>query len=115
MVDTDGDFIELYCEMMKDDMAKDRQAVQEWMEERDNLTVEVVADARTRTDYIIEGYSNRIDAVVAADQRSGEPARLQAMVAEVHEELAISARNRNRSSNPSPKANPCGKPKPSAS
>ncbi len=60
-VNTNGDYIELYCEMIKDDMATNRQAVQEWMRERDDLKVEFLRIIAQKKDtFIREAVEDRI-------------------------------------------------------
>ncbi len=58
-IDTAADYLELYCEMIRDDMATNRQTVQDWMEERDRLTLDLMA-MKGKDQYIIDKYDKKI-------------------------------------------------------
>jgi hypothetical protein len=51
--------LEAYCEMVKDDMERDQKAVQEKMEERKRLTMELMA-MKDKHQFIIDTYNERI-------------------------------------------------------
>jgi hypothetical protein len=88
-VDTDADYLELYCEMMKDDMASGRQAVQEWMEERDGLKVELFRLIAQKKDaYTIEAMEERIAQLSKQIQEVANPPDYKRWWEEVQEEIA---------------------------
>ena len=92
-VETDGNYLELYFEMITDDMAADRQAVQEWMSERDDLTVEFLRmiaqkeDAFTRKAVKdrIAGLSSQIDKVLNPSKYEEWCAKVQAEIATIRQ------------------------------
>jgi hypothetical protein len=59
---TKGDYLELYCQMVKEDMEQNRTAVQAKMEERERLTMELMGMQRDRKlePFIIDSYNGRI-------------------------------------------------------
>jgi hypothetical protein len=88
-VDTEGDYFELYCEMMKDDMASGRQAVQEWMEERDGLKVELFRLLAQKKDaYTIDAVEERIAQLSKQIQEVANPPDYKRWWAKVQEEIA---------------------------
>jgi hypothetical protein len=60
IITTDADYLELYCEMVKDDMAQNRVAVQAKMEERERLTLDLMA-MKGKAQFIIDRYNERIE------------------------------------------------------
>ena len=56
---TEGNLLEVYCEMVKEDMERDQQAVQSKMDERKRLTVELMA-MKDKYQFIIDTYNERI-------------------------------------------------------
>ncbi|MFN0195353.1 MAG: hypothetical protein ACKVT0_01300, partial [Planctomycetaceae bacterium] len=60
IITTDADYLELYCEMVKDDMEQSQTAVQEKMEERKRLTFELMA-MKDKNKFIIDTYNQRIE------------------------------------------------------
>ena len=114
-VDTDGDYIELYCEMIRTTWRANRQTVQDWMEERDRLTLELMR-IKAKPTNIIDAYDERLRSMSRQIERSDKPHRLQAVVgASPRGNCDHPPESRNRSSRPLPKVSRCGKPKPSAS
>ena len=85
-VETDGDYFELYCEMVKDDMANNRQSVLEAMEERDRLTVELMA-MKGKDEYIINKYSLKIGKLSQQIKEATDPTDFKRWWGEVEEEL----------------------------
>jgi len=65
IVTTDGNYMELYCQMVKDDMEQNQAAVQAKMDERKRLTIELMA-MKNKDRFIIDTYNERIS------QLSGE-------------------------------------------
>jgi len=86
-VDTDADCLGLYCEMIKDDMATNRQAVQDWMEERDRLTLDLMA-MKGKDQYIIDTYSKRIGQFSKQINEATNPTDYEAWWEQVQAELA---------------------------
>jgi DNA invertase Pin-like site-specific DNA recombinase len=86
-VETDGDYLELYCEMVRDDLANNRQSVQEWMEERDRLTMELLG-MKGKTPFIIEAYNRRIGELSSQIEEAVSPPDYKRWWAEVQDEVA---------------------------
>lgn len=59
VITTDGSYLELYCIMVKEDMDRNRTAVQEKMDERQRLTLELMA-MKNKDQFIIDTYNERI-------------------------------------------------------
>jgi hypothetical protein len=59
---TEGNLLEVYCEMVKEDMVRDQQAVQAKMDERKRLTMELMA-MKDKDQFIIDTYNERISQV----------------------------------------------------
>ncbi len=59
IITSDADYLDIYCEMVKDDMEQSREAVQEKMKERERLTLELMA-MKGKDQYIIDAYADRI-------------------------------------------------------
>jgi DNA invertase Pin-like site-specific DNA recombinase len=88
-VDTNGDYLELYCEMMKDDMASGRKAVDDWMQERDGLKVELFRLVAQKKDaYTIEAMEERIAQLSKQIQEVANPPDYKRWWEEVQEEIA---------------------------
>lgn len=60
IITTDGNYLELYCQMVKDDMDKNQEAVQAKMEDRKRLTLELMA-MKGKDKFIIDTYNERIE------------------------------------------------------
>jgi hypothetical protein len=73
--------------MMKDDMANNRKAVQEWMEERDRLTLELMA-MKGKDQYIIDAYSKRIGELGRQISEATDPTDYKQWWEQVKDELA---------------------------
>ena len=86
-VDTSGDYIELYCEMITDDLEANRQAVQNWMQERDRLTVELIA-MKGKTPYIIDAYNRQIAEYSRQISEATNPTDYERWFEQVQDELA---------------------------
>ena len=86
-IDTSGDYIELYCEMIKDDLEANRQAVQNWMQERDRLTVELIA-MKGKTPYIIDAYNRQIAEYSRQISEATNPTDYKRWFEQVQDELA---------------------------
>jgi DNA invertase Pin-like site-specific DNA recombinase len=56
---TDCDYLELYCQMVKEDMEQNRTVVQGKMQERERLTLELMA-MKNKDQFIIDSYDARI-------------------------------------------------------
>src|SRR5262249_26308051 len=56
---TEGNLLEVYCEMVEEDMERDQQAVQSKMDERKRLTMELMA-MQNKDQFIIDTYNERI-------------------------------------------------------
>ena len=56
---TDGNYLELYCHMVKEDMEQNRTAVLANMQERERLTVDLMA-MKDKDQFIIDSYNDRI-------------------------------------------------------
>jgi DNA invertase Pin-like site-specific DNA recombinase len=87
-IDTNGDYIELYCEMIKDDLEANRQAVQDWMRERDRLTVELIA-MKGKTPYIIDAYNKQIAEYSRQIDEATDPFDYKRWFEQVQDELAV--------------------------
>ena len=59
IITTDGNYLELYCQMVKDDMEQNQAAVQAKMDERKRLTVELMS-MLNKDRFIIDSYHERI-------------------------------------------------------
>jgi hypothetical protein len=59
IITTDADYLELYCQMVRDDMEKNREAVQDKMKERERLTLDLMA-MKGKDRYIIDTYNQQI-------------------------------------------------------
>jgi hypothetical protein len=59
---TEGNRLEVYCEMVKEDVIRDRRAVQAKMDERKRLTMELMA-MKDKDQFIIDTYNERISRV----------------------------------------------------
>ncbi len=59
LITTDADYLELYCEMVKDDMEQNQTAVQEKMADRKRLTLDLMK-MKNKDQYIIDSYNERI-------------------------------------------------------
>jgi hypothetical protein len=96
-VDTNGDYIELYCEMMQDDMASGRRVLQELTEERDRLRVELFRLQARKTDpYILNGYYDRITELSKQISEVANPPKYDEWWAEVQEEVATIRQQQER-------------------
>jgi hypothetical protein len=56
---TDGNYLELYCHMVKEDIEQNQAAVQVKMDERKQLTLDLMA-MKDKDQFIIDSYSDRI-------------------------------------------------------
>ena len=109
-VDTNGDYIELYCEMMKDDMAANRQAVQDWMRERDDLKVELLRIIAQKKDHFIrEAVEDRIAQLSKQIQEAASPTDYKQWWAEVQEEIEIIRQKQEQVKQALAKSEPLGK------
>jgi hypothetical protein len=89
-VDTEGDYFEFYCEMVKDDMACEKEALDELWEERDGLKVELFRLIAQKKDaYTIESVEERIAQLSKQIQKVANPPDYKQWWAEVQEEIAI--------------------------
>ena len=96
-VDTNGDYIELYCEMMKDDMAANRQAVQDWMQERDELKVELLRIIAQKKDpFIREAVEDRIAQLSKQIQEVASPTDYKQWWGKSKRKSKSSVRSRSR-------------------
>ena len=86
-VDTAADYLKLYCEMIKDDMATNRRNVQDWMDERDRLTLELMA-MKGKTEYIIDAYDKKIAEYSRQISEATNPTGYKRWWEQVQEELA---------------------------
>ncbi len=59
IITTEGSHLELYCLMVKEDMDRNRTVVQEKMDERQRLTLELMA-MKNKDRFIIDSYNDRI-------------------------------------------------------
>lgn len=59
MPTADGNYLKLYCHMVKEDMEQNQAAVQEKMDERKRLTLELMA-MKDKDHFIIDTYNERI-------------------------------------------------------
>ena len=73
--------------MIKDDMATNRQAVQDWMEERDRLTLELMA-MKGKNQYIIDAYDKRIAELSRQISEATNPTDYKRWWEQVQDELA---------------------------
>jgi len=60
VITTNAPYLELYCEMVKDNMDKNQEAVSAKMEDRKRLTVELMA-MKGKDQFIIDTYNERIE------------------------------------------------------
>jgi DNA invertase Pin-like site-specific DNA recombinase len=60
VISTDASYLDLYALMVKEDMEQNQQAVQEKMEERKRLAVELMM-MKNKTPYIIDAYNEQIE------------------------------------------------------
>ena len=86
-VDTKCDYIELYCEMIRGDLEANRQAVQGWMEDRDRLTLELMA-MKGKTPYIIDAYDKQVAALSRQISEATNPTDYKRWWMQVQDELA---------------------------
>ncbi len=109
-VDTNGDYIELYCEMMKDDMAANRQAVQDWMRERDDMKIELLRIiAQKKDDFIREAVEDRITQLSKQIEEAASPTDYKQWWAEVQEEIEIIRQKQEQVKQALAKSEPLGK------
>ena len=94
-VDTDGDYLELYCEMVKDDMTNNRQTLLGWMEERDRLTLELMG-MKNKDQYIIDAYSKRIGELSKQIREATDPPDYKRWWQAVYEEVALLRQQREQ-------------------
>jgi hypothetical protein len=93
-VETDGDYLELYFEMITDDMAADRQAVQEWMRERDDLKVEFLRIIAQKKDaFIRKTVEDRITELSSQIDKVLNPSKYEEWRAKVQAEIATIRQN----------------------
>lgn len=59
VITTDGNLLELYCEMVKEDMERNQTTVQAMLDERKRLTLELMA-MKNKDQFIIDTYNERI-------------------------------------------------------
>jgi len=62
VITTDGNYLELYCQMVKDDIEQNQASVQQKLDERKRLTFELIA-MKNKDQFIIESYSQQISKV----------------------------------------------------
>lgn len=59
VITTDGNYLELYCQMVKEDMEQNQAAVQAKMDERKRLTLDLLA-MKNKDQFIIDTYNEQI-------------------------------------------------------
>jgi DNA invertase Pin-like site-specific DNA recombinase len=59
VITTDGNYLELYCQMVKDDIEQNQASVQQKMDERKRLTFELMA-MKNKDEFIIDSYNEQI-------------------------------------------------------
>jgi hypothetical protein len=87
-VDTNGDYLKLYCEMVRNEKANNRQAIVELMEERDRLTDDLMM-MKGKDDFIIQKYNKRIGQLSQQIKEAADPPKYEQWWREVQEEIAI--------------------------
>lgn len=85
--DTDGSYLDLYCDMVRDEKANNRKALMDWVEERDRLTDELMM-MKDKDDYIIRKYNQRIGQLSKQIKEAADPPKYEQWWREVQEEIA---------------------------
>jgi len=88
VVTTDGDYLEIYCQMVSDDMDTNRDRVAALMDERKRLTVELM-QMRDKNQFIIDTYNERIGELGREIEDATSPPDFNAWWNATQEELAL--------------------------
>ena len=88
VITTDGDYLELYCQMVKDDMEQNQAAVQQKMDERKRLTIELMA-MMNKDQFIIDSYNERISQLSCEIETATAAPDFMSWWQQVQEELEL--------------------------
>lgn len=88
VITTDGDYLELYCQMVKEDMEQNQSAVQSKMDERKRLALELMA-MKGKDEFIIDTYNDRIGQLSREIEAATSAPDFMEWWSEVHAEVNL--------------------------
>lgn len=88
IINTDGDYLELYCQMVKEDMEQNQSAVQAKMDERKRLALELMG-MKGKDQFIIDTYNDRIAQLSREIEAATSAPDFMAWWSEVHAEVNL--------------------------
>jgi hypothetical protein len=91
VITTDGNYLELYCQMVKDDMEQSQQAVQAKLDERHRLMDELMDMQRERKlePFIVDSYNERIGQLSREIAAATSPPDFMGWWTQVQEEINL--------------------------
>lgn len=90
VITTDGDYVELYCQMTKDYLEQNRNEVHAMREERDLLATECIKiKAKMQSDFLYDRYMQRIDELSADIEAASSSVDYRAWLEEVQNEVEL--------------------------
>jgi len=90
VITTDGDYVELYCQMTKDYLEQNRNEVHAMREERDLLATECIKiKGKMQSDFLYERYMQRIDELSADIEAASSSVDYRAWLEEVQNEVEL--------------------------
>lgn len=92
---TEGNLLELYCEMVKEDMERNQTAVQAKMDERKRLTLELMA-MKDKDQFIIDTYTERISQLSKEIEAATSAPNFMEWWQQVQEEIGLLRRRQEQ-------------------
>jgi DNA invertase Pin-like site-specific DNA recombinase len=88
VITTDGNYLELYCQMVKDSMEQNQAVVQAMMDDRKRLTLDLMA-LKDKDQFIIDTYNDRISQLTREIEAATSAPDFMAWWQEVYAEVEL--------------------------